>query len=62
MLHTDDFLSKVKIDLKSGSILKLREQFFLTGLSEIDFYESLTQFIKLYVLKIHPEYSLMIIN
>ena len=62
MLHTDDFLSKVKIDLKSASILKLREQFFLPGLSEIDFYENLTQFFKLYELKIHPEYSLMIIN
>ena len=62
MLHTDDFLSKVKIDLKSDSILKLREQFFLTGLSEIDFYENLTPFFKLYKLKIHPEYSLMTIN
>ena len=62
MLHTDDFLSKVKIDLKSDSILKLREQFFLTGLSEIDFYENLTQLFKLNKLKIHPEYSLMTIN
>ena len=57
MLHTDDFLSKVKIDLKSGSILKLREQFLLTGLSEIDYYENWTQFFKLYEFKNHPEYS-----
>ena len=57
MLHKDDFLSKVKIDLKSGSILKLREQFLLTGLSEIDYYENWTQFFKLYEFKNHPEYS-----